>query len=126
MKTMTTAEIGHELAVSLKELRMPTVRACYGEQADLARRESLSYERYLLELLRREREERHHNRIRRWLRQSGLPLEKTLDDDEHIELWVPEVLGGCLVSVGNNTRGVVVQGVDPKKKDGQIKFKEKD
>ena len=79
MKTMTTAEIGHELAGSLKELRMPTVRACYGEQADLARRESLSYERYLLELLRREREERHHNRIRRWLRQSGLPLEKTLD-----------------------------------------------
>ena len=52
-------------------------------------------------------------------------LEKTLDDDEHIELWAPEVLGGCLISVENNTRGVVVQGVDPKKKDAQIKFKEK-
>ena len=26
MKTMTTAEIGHELTASLKELRMPTVR----------------------------------------------------------------------------------------------------
>lgn len=79
MKTMTTAEIQQELAAGLKELRMPTVRACYEEQADLARRESLSYERYLLELLRREREERRHNRIRRWLRQSGLPLEKALD-----------------------------------------------
>ena len=79
MKTMTTAEIQHELTASLKELRMPTVRACYSQQADLARRESLSYERYLLELLRREREERRHNRIRRWLRGSGLPLEKALD-----------------------------------------------
>lgn len=79
MKTMTTAEIQQELAAGLKELRMPTVRACYEEQADLARRESLSYERYLLELLRREREERRHNRIRRWLRGSGLPLEKVLD-----------------------------------------------
>lgn len=79
MKALTTAEIDQELDAGLKELRMPTVRACYREQAEMARRESLSYERYLLELLRREREERYHNRIRRWLRQSGLPLEKTLD-----------------------------------------------
>lgn len=79
MTTLTSAEIGHELAMALKELRMPTVKACYGEQADLARRESLSYERYLLELLRREREDRSHRRIQRWLRQSGLPLEKALD-----------------------------------------------
>jgi len=52
-------------------------------------------------------------------------LEQTLDHDQNIELWAPEVLGGCLASVGNNTRGVVVQGVDPEKKNSQIKFKEK-
>lgn len=79
MTTLTSAEIGHELAAALKELRMPSVKACYPEQADLARRESLSYERYLLELLRREREDRYHRRIQRWLHQSGLPLEKALD-----------------------------------------------
>ena len=79
MTTLTSAEIGQELAAALKELRMPTVKACYTEQADLARRESLSYERYLLELLRREREDRYHRRIKRWLHQSGLPLEKALD-----------------------------------------------
>ncbi len=52
-------------------------------------------------------------------------LEQALDQDPDIELWVPEILGGALASVGNNTRGVVVQGVDPQKKDAQIKFKEK-
>lgn len=79
MKTLTSVEIEQELAAALKELRMPTVKACYIEMADLARRESLSYERYLLELLRREREDRYHRRIKRWLHQSGLPLEKALD-----------------------------------------------
>ena len=52
-------------------------------------------------------------------------LEQALDDDLGLEIWVPEILGGCLASVENNTRGVVVQGVDPEKKDKQIKFKEK-
>ena len=52
-------------------------------------------------------------------------LEQELERDSNIELWVPEILGGCLASVGNNTRGVVVQGVDPEKKHAQIKFKEK-
>jgi DNA replication protein DnaC len=79
MKTMTTVAIEQELEVSLKALRMPTVRGCYKDEADLARRESLSFERYLLELLRREIEERRHNRIQRWLYESRLPLEKTLE-----------------------------------------------
>jgi ABC-type lipoprotein release transport system permease subunit len=52
-------------------------------------------------------------------------IQTLLEDDQNIELWAPEILGGCLASVANNTRGVVVQGVDPAKKDGQIKFKEK-
>ena len=38
-----------------------------------------SYEHYLLSLLQREWEERHANRIHRWLRESRLPLEKTMD-----------------------------------------------
>lgn len=67
------------LAGHLKELRMPTVRQCYREEADRARRESLSYECYLLEVVRSEAEVRRHNRIERLLRQSKLPLEKNLD-----------------------------------------------
>jgi DNA replication protein DnaC len=63
----------------LKELHLPTVKSCYAEQADLARQNSLSYEQYLLELIEREREVRRHNRITRLLRESRLPLEKTLE-----------------------------------------------
>ena len=68
-----------ELTRCLKELHLPTVRECYEEQAELARRESLSYEHYLLELMEREREERRHRRIARLLRESKLPLEKSLE-----------------------------------------------
>ena len=34
---------------------------------------------FLLELVEEEQQERHSNRIQRWLRESRLPLEKTLD-----------------------------------------------
>lgn len=63
----------------LKELHMPTIRSCYTELAEMARRESLSYEAYLSELLEREIEERRKNRIERLLRESRLPLEKNFD-----------------------------------------------
>ncbi len=36
---LTTEERTARLAETLKRLRLPTVRACYEEQADLARRE---------------------------------------------------------------------------------------
>ena len=71
-------KIGLELTDYLKELHLPTVRECYKEQADLARHESLSYEQYLLELMERELEVRRQNRIIRLLKESKLPLEKTL------------------------------------------------
>jgi len=67
-----------ELTLCLKELHLPAVRASYSEQADLARRESLSYERYLSELIHHERDVRRNNRIARYLRESKLPLEKNL------------------------------------------------
>jgi DNA replication protein DnaC len=44
-----------------------------------AEREALSYERYLHELVQRECEERQENRITKMLRESQLPLEKSLD-----------------------------------------------
>jgi DNA replication protein DnaC len=68
-----------ELTQNLKQLHLPTVRQCYEEVARQAERESLSYERYLHELIQRECEERQENRIVKMLRESQLPLEKTLD-----------------------------------------------
>ena len=77
------------LTQCLKDLHLPTVRECYQDQADAARRESLSYERYLLDLMDREREARRQNRIARLLRQSKLPLEKTLETFDRSRLPRP-------------------------------------
>jgi DNA replication protein DnaC len=71
-----------QLRQLLTDLHLPTVRACYEEVAGQAQREQLSYERFLLELLRQEQEARYHHRIERLLRESHLPLEKTLESFE--------------------------------------------
>ena len=68
----------HEQIVDyLKQLHMPTVRRCYEQIANQARKESLSYEQYLLELLKLECDVRRQNRIARNLRASKLPPSKT-------------------------------------------------
>ena len=77
MATPVTLE--ERLDSHLKELRLPGIRTCYAEVARQAVQETLSYEQYLLELLEREAETRTEHRIERWLRDSKLPLEKSLD-----------------------------------------------
>ena len=72
-------DVKAELTQSLKYLHLPTVRQCYEEVARQAERESLSYERYLHELVQRECEERQENRIAKMLRESQLPMEKSLE-----------------------------------------------
>ncbi len=72
-------EIHTELTQHLRELHLPAFRECYRSAADLARRESLTHEQYLLELVRRESEERTQKRTARYLRESKLPLEKSIE-----------------------------------------------
>src|ERR1700743_2731037 len=72
-------DIKEELTQSLKTLHLPTIRQCYEEVARQGEREQLSYERYLHELVQRECEERAENRTAKMLRESQLPLEKSLD-----------------------------------------------
>lgn len=67
-----------DLADLLVELRLPTIREHYTTDAEQATAEALSYQAYLQGLIEREVESRHHNRINRFLRQSRLPLEKSL------------------------------------------------
>jgi DNA replication protein DnaC len=62
----------------LKELHLPTVRRCYQDEAISARRDNWEYETYLYALAERECEDRQNNRIARLLRESKLPLEKSL------------------------------------------------
>lgn len=74
-----TLTVQERLDAHLKELRLPGIRHCYPEVTQQAVQETLSYEQYLLELLEREAEVRTEHRIERWLRDSKLPLEKSLE-----------------------------------------------
>jgi DNA replication protein DnaC len=76
---MTAAQLQADLGACLKELHLPTIRECYQHQAEVSRRESDTYECYLLTLVELEREARRQNRVVRLLRESKLPLEKSLD-----------------------------------------------
>ncbi len=75
-----TEQLRRRLIRNLKDLHLPTVRECYEDHAQKAIGESLSYEQYLHGLMERECEVRKQNRIARLLRQSKLPLEKTLQN----------------------------------------------
>ena len=66
------------LVECLKELHLPAFRAGYEEMARQAQQEASSYEQYLLGLAQRECQERRSRRIERLLRDSRLPLEKSL------------------------------------------------
>src|ERR1039457_3386301 len=70
------------LLENLTNLHLPSMRTCFEETARRAEKETLSYEQYLLELAERECEERRRNRIRKLLKESGLPLEKSLANFE--------------------------------------------
>jgi DNA replication protein DnaC len=70
-------DIFEQVPEILKQLHMPTIRSCYQQIADQARSESLSYEQYLLELLKLERDARRQGRIARNLCASKLPPSKT-------------------------------------------------
>jgi DNA replication protein DnaC len=83
---MLSNDLKSSLVGCLKELHLPTVRVCYGQEADRARQESLTYEHYLAEVMEREREARRQNRIQRLLRESKLPLEKSLEAFEMTRL----------------------------------------
>jgi DNA replication protein DnaC len=71
-------QIESKLTHALKELHLPAIRESYPEQSEVARAESLSYEQYLLSLMGVECDARREKRIARFMRDSKLPLEKTL------------------------------------------------
>lgn len=73
-----STDIDSKITERLKELRLPTMRDCYRDVADRAQQESLRYEEYLLELVEHECEIRRHHRVERYLRESRLPLEKSV------------------------------------------------
>jgi DNA replication protein DnaC len=82
----TTQTVESQVTACLKDLHLPTIRACYQEQAQIARQETLSYEQYLLDVLEREQEARWQKRIARFVRESKLPHDKTFETFERSRL----------------------------------------
>jgi len=74
-----TKLLEQEVSGLLKSLHLSAVQQVFTEQSVTARQENLSYEEYLLELLRFECEVRKNNKINRFLRISKLPLQKNLE-----------------------------------------------
>jgi DNA replication protein DnaC len=68
-----------ELTTCIRDLRLSSVGQYFSEYAQQAGQEQWSFERYLYELLNVERENRKERRIEKLLRESKLPLGKTLD-----------------------------------------------
>ena len=62
----------------LKELRLFHLKSSFKELAEKASQESLSYNEYFLELLQLEHDNRNQKKVERCLKESKLPLEKTL------------------------------------------------
>lgn len=69
-----------ELTLCLGELNLLTISRLYARLADEARAESLSHEQFLFNLVRQECDIRRNKRIERYLKESHLPLEKTMDN----------------------------------------------
>jgi len=67
-----------ELIRYLDELRLSTIRRQYSKIADEAKAEALSHEQFLFNLVRQECDSRRNKRIERYLKESRLPLEKTM------------------------------------------------
>jgi DNA replication protein DnaC len=105
---MTPIEIRTHLEPRLKALRLPTIRACYEEEAETARREAATYERYLFELIEHEHAVRRENRIKRLLHESHLPLEKTFETFDRkrlprkIDVQVSSLLDGTFLERREN------------------------
>ena len=63
-----------------KELHLPGIREYWEELIRIGTKESMSYEEFLLCLLEREHTLRNNRRIERLLKESRLPLEKSMDN----------------------------------------------
>jgi DNA replication protein DnaC len=68
-----------ELSRCLNELHLSTIRRQYSRLADEAKAESLSHEQFLFNLIQEECDSRRNKRIERYVKESHLPLEKTME-----------------------------------------------
>ena len=79
---MNEKQLQADIKSVFKILRLPAMLSSYESHSERARKESLSYEEYLYNLISEEEESRENKRIDRMLKESRLPLEKTMESFE--------------------------------------------
>lgn len=94
---MTEKQLNLDIKQVLKTLRLPAMLNHYQTHSERARKETLSYEEFLYNLISEEEQSRENRRIERLLKDSRLPLEKTMDSFEKKRL--PKKLEGQLSSL---------------------------
>lgn len=67
-----------QLIQGLKRLKLSVMREECLNHAEKARKEGWAYEEYLLELVQKELESREDKRVNKWLKESNLPIAKSL------------------------------------------------
>ncbi len=106
--TPTPTTLCAHITDDLTRLQLPAMRREFEREATRARAESLGYEQYLLTLLEHECASRNEHRIARLLKQSRLPLEKTLETFDtsrlprRISLQLPILADGTFVDRTEN------------------------
>ena len=106
--TSTTLPPIESLAMLLRALKLPTVGRLAAEVAQKAEREGWTFQRYLHHLAELEVEERRRRRIERYLRDSGLPGEKTFAMlnrtrlPAKVQKMIPTLCDGAFVDRGDN------------------------
>jgi len=95
---MNSSQLKKELQKLLKELALPMVREVFEDVVLQAEKDNTTYEELLLELFRAEATSRKQKRTARFLRESKLPLEKSLQtfDLDRLSLPVKRVVNSLL------------------------------
>jgi DNA replication protein DnaC len=76
---MIASKKKNQIIECLNHLKLPGTKDIFEESIELAEKESMSFEKFLLHLLEHETDVRNNNKINRLLKTSGLPTGKTLD-----------------------------------------------
>ncbi len=77
---MKARGLGDQIVEITKELRLPGIRKNFQEESVKASQEEVTYQKYLLNLLTKEYENRLENRKQATLRRAGFPYRKYLED----------------------------------------------
>jgi len=103
-----TADLHKELRDLLRQLRLPSVGRAWADYAHTAEDQGWAFGQYLHALLQLEADERAQRRVTRFLKQSRLPEDKTLETLERdrlptpVQRALPRMCRGGFVERGDN------------------------